>query len=117
VPIFIFIFSALVFIMFIFTGIKGIGQWQHNNNQPILIVSAKLISRRTNVSTSMHSNSDGINSHTNSSTSYYITFEVEGGSRMEFQVKGHEYGLLIDGDIGKLKFQGTRYISFERSFD
>ena len=26
-----------------------------------------------------------------------------------------DYGLLIQGDIGKLCFQGTRYLGFERS--
>lgn len=27
---------------------------------------------------------------------------------------GREYGMLAEGDIGKLTFQGTRYLSFER---
>lgn len=115
VPIFIFCCFACVFIMFIITAVKGINQWQDNNSQPVLIVSANLISRRTNVSTSVHSDSDGIGSHNHSSTSYYITFELESGSRIEFQVNGHEYGSLIEGDTGKLKFQGTRYLGFERS--
>ncbi|MBS7238901.1 MAG: DUF2500 family protein, partial [Acetatifactor sp.] len=28
---------------------------------------------------------------------------------------GEEYGMLAEGDCGKLSFQGTRYLSFERS--
>lgn len=34
---------------------------------------------------------------------------------MEFEVDGSDYGLLMQGDIGKLSFQGTRYLGFERS--
>lgn len=48
------------------------------------------------------------------STRYYVTFQVESGDRMEFSVTGLEYGMLAEGDIGKLTFQGTRYLSFER---
>ena len=42
------------------------------------------------------------------------TFQVESGDRMELPVSGREYGMLAEGDIGKLTFQGTRYLSFER---
>ena len=51
------------------------------------------------------------------STSYYVTFQVESGDRMEFAVTGAEYGLLIEGDQGALTFQGTRYLGFQRSRD
>ena len=47
-------------------------------------------------------------------TSYYATFQVQSGDRMEFRVKGKEYGLLREGDRGELVFQGTRYHSFTR---
>lgn len=30
-------------------------------------------------------------------------------------VSGQEYGMLIEGDHGKLTFQGTRYLEFQRS--
>ena len=48
------------------------------------------------------------------STSYYVTFQVESGDRIELGVSGMEYGMLIEGDTGRLSFQGTRYLSFER---
>ena len=49
-----------------------------------------------------------------SSTSYYVTFELENGGRMELSVKGSEYGMLVEGDTGALSYQGTRYLGFER---
>ena len=48
-------------------------------------------------------------------TTYYVTFQVESGDRMELTVSGSDYGMLVEGDIGKLSFQGTRYLGFERS--
>lgn len=110
------IFSLLFIIVIAFiiiTAVKGISQWSQNNKQPILIVSAKVITKRTKVSNTTHHTSDTI-SHHHSSTSYYITFEVESGSRLEFNVDGSEYGMLAEEDHGKLKFQGTRYLGFER---
>ena len=61
-----------------------------------------------------HHHSHGEHHHHHTSTSYYVTFEVESGDRMEFLMAGHEYGLLMEGDKGKLSFQGTRYLGFER---
>jgi hypothetical protein len=52
--------------------------------------------------------------HTSSSTTYFTTFEVESGDRMELRVPEKEYGMLVEGDTGRLTFQGTRYKGFER---
>lgn len=108
----------LVITIFVITIIKGLGQWNKNNNSPRLTVDATVVSRRTNVSHHQHANagdSSGAHGfHTTTSTTYYITFQVDSGDRMELQVSGSEYGLLIEGDSGKLSFQGTRYLGFER---
>jgi hypothetical protein len=39
---------------------------------------------------------------------------VESGDRMEFVVPSREYGMLVEGDMGRLTFQGSRYKSFQR---
>ncbi|MBQ9082839.1 MAG: DUF2500 domain-containing protein [Clostridia bacterium] len=49
------------------------------------------------------------------STSYYVTFELENGDRMELHLPGREYGLLIEGDMGLLTWQGSRFVHFERT--
>ena len=93
--------------------VKGIGQWNKNNHAPRLTVSATVAAKRTNVSHHRHGGRNG-HSHRHTSTSYYVTFQVESGDRMELHVAGTEYGMLIEGDNGKLTFQGTRYLGFER---
>ena len=44
----------------------------------------------------------------------FVTFQVKSGDRMELSVTGAEYGLLVEGDLGDLSFQGTRYLGFQR---
>lgn len=109
------IFGFLLVIgVFITIFVKGIGQWNKNNKSPQLTVPATLIAKRTDVSRRHHSGVGDRHHHHHTSTSYYVTFQVESGDRMEFHVTGPEYGLLIEGDSGKLTFQGTRYLGFAR---
>ncbi len=110
-------FIAFVLIIgnFIVIAVRGITTWNKNNNSPRLTVAAKVVAKRTNVSHHNHANAGGAHGyHTTTSTSYYVTFQVESGDRMEFSVTGTEYGMLAEGDNGKLSFQGTRYLSFQR---
>lgn len=104
---------VLVIGMFVVTAVRGISQWNKNNNSPKLTVSATIVAKRTNV-THHHHNGAGGHHHHHTSTTYYVTFQVDSGDRMELQVDGTEYGMLIEGDRGELSFQGTRYLSFER---
>ena len=105
--------------VFAAVAIRGIATWTQNNHSPQLSVSARVVSRRTEVSHHSFANGGDVTGargySTNSSTWYYVTFEVESGDRMEFSVNGKEYGLLAEGDSGKLTFQGTRYLSFVRN--
>jgi len=100
--------------------VKGIGEWNKNNNSPRLTVDATVVSKRQNTSVSHTANGGDVTGaqgyHTSSSTTYYVTFQVESGDRMEFHVKGSEYGMLAEGDHGKLHFQGTRYLGFDRNY-
>ena len=95
--------------MIIVTLVRSASEWSANNHSPVLSVDAKVVSKRTNVSA--HANQNGGHS---SSTIYYVTFQVESGDRMELSVKSSEYGMLAEGDSGRLTFQGTRFLGFER---
>ena len=104
----------LVFGIIIFVMISNLRQWNKNNHSPRLTVDAAVVTKRTSVSYHHHSGAGGVG-HTTRSTSYYATFQVESGDRMELSLTGQEYGLLAEGDRGKLTFQGTRYLGFERT--
>ena len=112
--IFVSLIFVVVFGLFIVIAIKGISQWNKNNHSPRLTVPATVVAKRTNVSHHHNHNGTGMH-HTTHSTTYYVTFQVESGDRMELLVAGHEYGMLAEGDRGNLTFQGTRYLGFQRN--
>ena len=105
--------------IFIFSIITNFRTWNKNNHSPRLSVPAAVVAKRTDVSHSNAANAGDLSGahgyRTSTYTSYYVTFQVESGDRMEFEVDGSDYGLLVQGDIGKLSFQGTRYLGFERN--
>ena len=107
-----FLMFGLFFLVFIGTLLKGLGEWNKNNHSPKLTVPVTVVAKRTNVSRHHH----GKHHHTSTSTSYYVTFQVESGDRMELHLSGSQYGLIVEGDRGLLTFQGTRFLNFERQF-
>ena len=114
VPMFIGIIFVIIFIGIIASLFTGLRQWKKNEESPRLSIEAIVKSKRTNVTGNIHPNHHhNIHSHS-SSTTYFVTFEFESGDRLEFHVSGKEYGILAEGDIGTLTFQGTRYLDFIR---
>ncbi len=105
---------VLVIGVFIATLVKGLKTWNRNNKSPRLTVPARVVNKRDETHRHRHHTGNSMH-HTHYSTTYYVTFEVESGDRMELEVSGEESGLLVEGDSGMLTFQGTRYLGFERS--
>ena len=103
------VFIVLFFIVFFLIIGKNIAQWFKNENSPRLTVPAKIVDMRRKTH---HHHSNG---HHHPSHTYHVTFEVESGDRMELKVSRNEYEMLTIGEQGKLSFQGTRYLGFERS--
>ena len=97
--------------------VKVMSQWHQNNQSPRLTVGATVVTKRADTKVHHHDHG-GVEPagrfHTTTSTTYYATFQVESGDRMEFTVSGSEYGQLAEGDEGKLTFQGTRFLDFVR---
>lgn len=93
---------AVVIGIFISVLVKNISRNRKDNNSPRLTVEATVVTKRTHVW--------GDHSHTN----YYVTFQVASGDRMELEIQSNQFGYLVEGDRGKLTFQGTRFLDFER---
>ena len=102
-PIFFFIMFALVSGLILTTLIKGIRQEKKNDASPRLTVEATVVTKRTQVR--------GDHAH----TTYYATFQFESGDRLEMNIPHDRFGYLVEGDKGKLHFQGTRFLDFERT--
>ena len=114
VPVIVVIGFLIVFGSILVRGVQGAAQWKKNNDSPVLTVEAEVVAKRTQVSRGARAHGD-MTDMTGGFTRYYATFEVESGSRIELAVRGEEYGMLAEGDRGRLTFQGTRYQGFERA--
>lgn len=115
------LFPVLITLAFGVFGLavaRGIVTWNKNNHCSRITAPAVIVAKRTNVIRHNHVNAGDTTGargfHTDTHTTYYVTFQFESGDRMEFQVYGSEYGMLAEGGEGKLTFRGTRYLSFER---
>ena len=98
---------------------RGLCVWIRNNNAPLETVDARVVAKRMKVSGrggTLMTNRISAMSTVGSSTytRYFVTFEPENGRRIELGVKDPEYGMLAEGDRGRLSYQGTRYLGFER---
>ena len=98
---------------------RGLWVWIRNNHSPLETVAARVTAKRMKVSghglygTGHTAATRGMGSSTY--TRYFATFEMEDGKRLELGVKESEYGMLAENDRGRLSFQGTRYLGFERA--
>ncbi len=110
-PVIFSIVFLLIASVIVIAVIKSISQWNKNNHSPRLTVQATIVAKRYN--TSHHHHGTEMHMH-HSSTTYYATFQVESGDRMELQIPSTQFGYLVEGDTGRLSFQGTRFLSFDR---
>lgn len=104
--------SLLVTGVFIAVFSKVLKEWAQNNRAPRVTVEATVLAKRMHVTHHRNMHHAGHHAHTH----HYITFELESGDRAEFSIPSSEYGLIIEGDRGKITFQGTRFLSFERTY-
>lgn len=100
----ILLMAALIVGVIVFAVVKGIAQWTYNNSQPERRVPARVVAKRTRVS-----------GHNSVSTTYYVTVEMYSGKRVEYRVRGKQYGRLAEGDHGALVHQGSRFKEFHRN--
>lgn len=105
---------VLVIGLFIYAVVQAILRKQKNDASPRLTVQARVVSRRQEVTHHARNMNDGVY-HTSSTTRYFVTFQVESGDRLELQLDGSDFGMLAEGDEGRLSFQGTRFLEFQRS--
>ena len=101
----VFVIIFILFLtVFVLVLVRGVRQAHRNNQSPVLVIEALVVSKRQHIS----------RTYEHLSTSYYATFEAETGSRMELELSATDFGLLAEGDRGRLTFQGTRSLGFQR---
>ena len=90
--------------MAVWTAVQKLLQWHRNNRAPRMTLSAAVTDKRTRE----------YHSRYRDSATCYVTFATEDGTEREMEVDQFLYEALSAGDQGKLTFQGTRFLGFER---
>ena len=112
------IFIGVIFVIMLVSIISGLSRnakrERKNDESPRVTADAKVVSKRMQVGENRHRHGNDDMMHSYNYSKYFVTFEFESGDRVEMPVDGSEYGLLVEGDTGKLTFQGTRYLGFSR---
>ena len=116
------IFIGVIFVIMLVSIISGLSRnakrERKNDESPRVTADAKVVSKRMQVgersSRRMRTNGMMEDGYSYSYSDYFVTFEFESGDRLELHVDGSDYGLLVEGDQGKLSFQGSRYLGFKR---
>ena len=101
-PIFSLAIFGLAFGIIISRLVKESKTNRKNDASPRLSSDATVVTKRTHV----------WGDH--SRTTYFATFQFESGDRLELEIPRDRFGYLVEGDQGKLHFQGTRFLDFQR---
>ena len=94
---FVFVFGTVISVF-----VRSAKQNRINNNSPKVTSEVTVVAKRTHVR--------GDHAH----TTYFATFQFTSGDRLELQIPYNQFGYLVEGDNGKLTFQGTRFLEFQR---
>ncbi|MDD2430150.1 MAG: DUF2500 domain-containing protein [Firmicutes bacterium] len=117
-PVLFMVVFLMVIGMFIYVVGYRVFESIKNQKSPELVRDAKVLTKRTEVghyARGHHRVNYGAGPYTY--TRYFVTFELKDRSRKEFQVTNKDYGLIAEGDEGRLFFRGTRFQGFERNLD
>lgn len=103
----------LLFIGFIiYLNIKEITKYRRTNKQPILTVPATALTKRTQFIHHVHQYE--IHLYYPASIFYYVTFELENGEQIEFEMSRIEFKQIVEGEAGRLTYQGNEFLEFTR---
>ena len=114
-----FIFLIIVFVIMVIL-VNKMNRWSQNNNSPETTVEA-VVSEKRDRDTLQQIPNGGDPTGAQGfqlipDIHRYVVFTVESGETMEFSVTEGEFRSLQTGERGKLTFQGTRYLGFERIY-
>jgi hypothetical protein len=95
--------------------IKGLLEWSKNNKLPVKSIRSSVLAKNSETKLRIGHGHTGHSDNSNSSsrTIRTITFQSSiDNTRHVFRVNRKVFDLIVEGDIGILVHQGTRYHSF-----
>jgi|GEM_PF-5037977 len=84
-----------------------------NRSAPKVVTNATVSDKHIQEIMRRRKGADGLY-HQMKTYRYYILFIIEGGEKMEFLVNKTEYSQVKNNQNGKLTFQGSKFIKFDK---
>lgn len=109
----IYAIPALIVIAAIFHYGRKILRWSDNNHSEKTTQQALIVKKNEKEQIFRNHSSGGMGIPV-TSTRYYVTFMLN-DKKQRFEVPMVDYIKVKEGDEGTLTFQGTRFVSFEKS--
>jgi len=104
----LFVVIALIVLLFVPTIIRSATALRRASriaNSPERSAEATILSKRVEVSAIDRGKPE---------QRHFATFQFPSGERVEFELTGHQFGLLAEADQGTLTWKGPRYLGFTR---
>lgn len=107
---FIILFAAIIVLSLVII----IAHWIKDRRSPRIAVQATISDKRIQKDYVSRQRNAAPGMHSHRMLTYYVTFDLETCEHIELRVSKLKYAELKKGSSGKLTYQGTRYIGFER---
>ena len=108
---FIILFAAIIGVSLIII----VAHWIKDRRSPRIVVQATISDKRIQKDYVSRLRNASPGTHLHRIITYYVIFDLETGEHIELRISKLKYAELKKGSSGKLTFQGTRYIGFERN--
>lgn len=95
-------------------GARALRQRQRRLPSPVRVMPASIALKRAAMLQNWHTFSESSLS-ARASLVYYVTFQLEDGTQLEFPVQKTHYLALRIGDTGWLTVRDTQYLGFEHT--
>jgi hypothetical protein len=104
------IFAALLGVV-VFYGVRAWRERARNNQQPIEFIAARVSSVRTE--TIQQPKDIHPKAAIPPSVKQFVAFTLTDGRQVELLIPGEAFKAFAEGQSGRLRFQGTRFLGFE----
>jgi len=110
--------SILVALVFVFVAARTLSRFIKNNHSPIVSEKAVVVRKYSETISNMIPTAADANGNQNmmpvTEETLYAVFYLDCGEEKVFAIGGDDYMDLVEGETVYVKYQGTRFLGFER---
>lgn len=95
---------AAIAVVIVYAVIHDFRRWLSNRQCPVETRGARIVNKRMLTS--------GLRDDRYAFRAYYLTFELDDGTSVELRVPRKTYRNVGEGNVGVLRYRGTKFLEF-----